>query len=299
VRTADAHDTRSGTAWQWRATGTRWRIHHSGQLSLACAERAVELVAADEARWSRFLDDSDVARLTRGAGRHVRISEETLTLLEACARWQRRSRGRFHPLVGRALSEWGYERSLAERPAGVAHRPLARRVCGVIEIDRTGCSACIPAGAALDLGGIAKGWMAARIGRWLARAAGDAHLLVDAGGDIVAVRGDHRVSVDHGHGALATVGLRAGQAIATSGSAARSWRNGDRTAAHHLIDPSTGVPAAPSVATVVASDVVTADVLATCLALEPKSVARLRRPALVTDAAGRRSTRSWNVLVRR
>jgi FAD:protein FMN transferase len=286
------------TAWEWRATGTRWRIHHGGSISGACAARAVELVAADEARWSRFRADSEVARLTRAAGRFVPVSAETYALLDACAHWQSRSGGLFQPLVGRALGEWGYARGLAERPAGVAHRPSARRVGGEIELEPVSRMARIPHGAELDLGGIAKGWMAARLGRWLVRATADPLLLVDAGGDILAVRGHHLVAVDHGDGKSATLGRHAGRAVATSGGAARSWVNGDGTSAHHLIDPTIGAPAAASVATVIATDLVTADVLATVLALDPAGIARLRRPALVTCSGGQRGTPAWDALVR-
>lgn len=286
---------RSGTqtAWEWRATGTRWRIHHGGAVAAACAALAMERVACDERRWSRFDGDSEVARLTARAGRFVPVSGETYALLCACVRWQTRSRGLFQPLVGGALRAWGYERSLAERPAGTARVPDARPATGTIELDRVARAARIPAGASLDLGGIAKGWIAARLGRWLARACEDASLLVDAGGDVLAVRGAHLVAVDHGAGAIARVRLAPGGAIATSGSDARAWVNADGSAAHHLIDPSTGAPAARSIATVVARGVVTADVLATVLALEPARIGQLRRPAAVTRHDGLRTTAAW------
>lgn len=286
-------------AWEWSATGTRWRIHHGGTIGPATARRAAELVEADEARWSRFRPDSEVTRLTRAAGRSVRVSPETLALLAACVRWRRRSRGIFEPLVGRALTEWGYARSLANGRPGVTQQPAPRRVSGEIELDRSAGTARIPDGSELDVGGIAKGWMAARLGSWLARSTTDPTLLVDAGGDVLAIRGDHRVAVDHGGGTIATLALWAGQAIATSGSSARSWINGDGTAAHHLIDPVTGAPATLGVASVVAADVVTADVLATVVAIDTTRIGRLRRPALVTRPDGCHSTAAWDALAAR
>ncbi|MDX6566140.1 MAG: FAD:protein transferase [Gaiellales bacterium] len=290
--------TGTETAWEWRATGTRWRIHHGGAVGSGCASAAMELVTRDEERWSRFDADSEVTRLSARAGRYVHVSAETYALLCACIRWQARSRGLFQPLVGGALCAWGYERSLAERPAGATRLPVRRPVIGTIELDRVARAARIPAGTALDLGGIAKGWIAARLGRWLAQSCGGASLLVDAGGDILAVRGEHLVSVDHGTGAIAGVLMLPGGAIATSGSDARSWVNADGSTAHHLIDPSTGAPAARSVATVVARDVVTADVLATVLALDPARIARMRRPAAVTRHGELRATAAWAAVAR-
>jgi thiamine biosynthesis lipoprotein len=284
------------TAWEWRATGTRWRIHHAGIVSAGHAAGAMQLVARDEARWSRFDPDSEVARLTARSGRFVRVSAETYALLRACLRWQARSAGVFQPLVGGALCAWGYERSLAERPAGVRQQPDARPADGAIELDDAARSARIPAGATLDLGGIAKGWIAARLGRWLVRSCENGSLLVEAGGDVLAVGGDHLVSVDHGAGTIAAIPLSPGRAIATSGAGARSWVNADGSTAHHLIDPFTGAPGEGSVATVVARDIVMADVLATVLALDPQRIARLRRPAAVTRHGELRASAAWDAL---
>jgi len=50
-------------AWEWRAMGTTWRIFHGGRASQQDADALVALVAADEARWLRFLPGSEVSRL--------------------------------------------------------------------------------------------------------------------------------------------------------------------------------------------------------------------------------------------
>src|SRR4051794_24599512 len=184
---------RTTTAWRWPATGTTWQVHHSGGVDTALAGEAAAAVAADEARWSRFAATSDVARVTAGAGGPVRVGPETIDLVAAAVRWTRATGGVFSPLVGRALAEWGYADSLLARRPGCALSPVAAPVRGEPVIDPAAGTIAIPPGTALDLGGIGKGWMARRLGAMLAARCDDPLLLVDAGGDLAAVRGEHLV----------------------------------------------------------------------------------------------------------
>ena len=110
-------------------------------------------------------------------------------------------------------------------------------------VDRATRTVAIPAGSALDLGGIGKAWIARRLAAMLDHTCDDPLLLSDAGCDMTAVRGEHRVAVerpgDPGSEPLATVRLGEGAGVATSGDSRRHWRNGDGRTAHHLIDPTT------------------------------------------------------------
>jgi FAD:protein FMN transferase len=290
------------TAWRWQATGTTWQIHHSGGVETALALQAAEAVATDEARWSRFLPGSEVSRITAHAGSPVRVGFETLDLVEAACEWQQASGGLFSPLVGRALAAWGYAESLRTRPAGCDTSPLPSPVSGEAVVDRITRTVTIPTGTALDLGGIGKAWIARRLAALLAQECDDPLLLVDAGGDMTAVRGEHRVAVERPGEPLgeplATISLREGAGVATSGDGRRRWKNGDGHVAHHLIDPVTGAPAPPAHATVVAEDVVAADVLAKLLVLRPELADSLAEPALlITDGIERRTPAWEEVLV--
>ena len=121
---------------------------------------------------------------------------------------------------------------------------------GHVEVDRVRLTARIPGGTRLDLGGIAKGWMAVRAATLVRTLSDDESILIDAGGDLMAVRGVHVVAVEPPHSqALAGklpvvtwVTVLEGQGVATSGSGRRRWVNGDGHAAHHLIDPAVGRP---------------------------------------------------------
>jgi thiamine biosynthesis lipoprotein ApbE len=113
---------------------------------------------------------------------------------------------------------------------------------------------------------------------------------------MTAVRGSHLVAVErpgHPGETLATVLLEEGAGIATSGDGRRRWRNGDGRTAHHLIDPVTGAPASPAHATVVADDVVAADVLAKVLVLRPALYEQMAEAAVVVVDGEAHATPSW------
>ena len=107
----------------------------------------------------------------------------------------------------------------------------------------------VPAGVSLDLGASAKALAADRAAAAAVRATG-AGVLVNLGGDI-AVAGPSpdegwavRACEDHRDGPEApgqTVAIRSG-GLATSSTTSRRWRRGSQ-AAHHIVDPATGLPA--------------------------------------------------------
>jgi FAD:protein FMN transferase len=286
-------------AWEWPATGTTWRIHHGGGVSAAVAAAVARAVERDEARWSRFRTQSEVSRVNKAGGAPVEVSPATLHILEACVTWAERTGGVFQPLVGGALIAWGYRESLLDTGAFAASSPDPRKLDGRIEIDHRRGTARIPRGSRLDLGGIAKSWMAGRAAALLYARCDDPMLMVDAGGDLVAARGDHIVAVEAlGATIVAHVGVRAGQGVATSGFGSRRWRNGDGREAHHLIDPETGEPGPAVHATVVSDDPVAADVLAKVLALRPDRIESTREAAMVVTGDRVRVTPQWERVAR-
>lgn len=139
-----------------------------------------------------------------------------------------------------------------------------------IELDRAGRSIRLPEGAAIDLGGIAKGMAVDAALEGLVRA--DATpAAVDAGGDL-AVAGlppgldGWPIGIELPHGSR-TIAIRGG-ALATSGISRRQWRRHGELR-HHLIDPRTGMPAATGTwsATVAAPTGAQAEVAAKALFL--------------------------------
>jgi FAD:protein FMN transferase len=279
-------------AWEWRAMGTTWRVFHSGQARQEDADAVVLQVAADEQRWSRFRPDSELSRLNDGDGMPSRVSSETIDLLLVCDLWSRATAGAFSPLVGVAMAAWGYAESRDARPLGASASPGTLTIPrDRLVFDREFRLARVPPGSKLDLGGIAKMWSAQRAARLLAERCDDPSLLVEAGGDMVAARGDHTVSVeapgDH------TIVVHEHQGIATSGWSRRHWVNGDGRVAHHLIDPATGSPGPRVQATVLSDDPIEAEIEAKLLALRPDELTVTSNPALLWDHVAVRTNRAW------
>lgn len=273
------------SAWEFTATGTRWRLYHDGSLPAEVAEAVVAAIRIDEERWSRFRPDSELSAINSSAGHWTVVSPETFDLLRACVGWTERTGGVFNPLAGLALRAWGYEGSFATQAPERQRSPRPSPVTAAIELDASGRRVRVPSGAQLDLGGIGKGWIAARIADLITRRAPHEHVLIDAGGDLLAVTGEHRAAVEsvqaEGPAVIGFVTLAAGDAVATSGFSRRQWVNHDGRSAHHLIDPHIGSPGPRVHATVIAKDPVTADVIAKVLALRPDSIEQCRHPALI------------------
>lgn len=231
---------------------------------------AWDLVTSLEARWSRFRPESELSRLNAAGGRPVHLPEDTFALVEAAVEAWRLTGGRFDPTVLPALAAAGYDRSFElltdDGPVG---RCPAVPGCGGIVFQRDLGLAVLPAGMALDLGGIAKGHAADRAAAALL-SAGATGAIANLGGDIrvagsapegetwtVAIEDPHRPGQD-----LGVLSLASG-AVATSSRTRRRWERGGRSF-HHLIDPATGAPAEGGVdaAVVVTGSAAWAEVLA-------------------------------------
>lgn len=267
----------AGLDWTFRAMGTAWRIHHGGRVTGDDAQAVAEVIAADERRWSRFLPTSDVSRITAGAGSDVAVASDTVAIVRAAVDWSVRTDGAFQPLVGAQVRAWGY----ATRPGDAGAAPTATTVtdAGAIAIgERT---VRIPPGTALDLGGIGKSWSAMRAAAALRDRTDDPRLVIDAGGDVLVVRGGEAVRT-----AAGPVRAGAGEGVATSSSERRSWVTRDGEPAHHLIDPATGAPGRRGTAVVIGRDAVEADVLATCVVLRPDLMHAIDVPAAHLDVDG-------------
>ncbi|MGZ4380097.1 MAG: FAD:protein FMN transferase [Gaiellaceae bacterium] len=289
----------------FRAMGTECAVAvTAGRAEAARARRALAAgrgeVEACERALSRFDERSDLSRLNRAGGAWVEIDQRLVEALRAAVRTREETGGRFDPTILPALVAAGYDRSfeqLAERPPS---RVDGWRAGAAIEVDAGGARARIEAGAAVDLGGIGKGFAATRA-LWAMR---DAWLelpggLVDLGGD-VAVWGEPpkggawRIAIadPRSPGAqLGTVEISDG-AVATSGRDTR--RFGPEGDLHHLIDPATGTSAAGDLlrVTVIGSDAIVAEIWAKALFLAGAKAAEVEAnaralPSLLITTDGR------------
>jgi thiamine biosynthesis lipoprotein len=186
--------------------------------------------------WSelcRFNDSAFTphAEAGRRFGGWVAVSRELELLLRESLRAFAESDGLVHVGVLPALRAAGYTRDFDAGPTPpTAAPPTLAPLPDILEVrDR---EARLLKGAAIDLGGIAKGWMADQLALHLG-----ANVLVNLCGDLFAGGGGETGEgwpVGFGDKTL----LLKDMAAATSGTTKRAWPGG-----HHLIDPRTGRPA--------------------------------------------------------
>ena len=249
-----------------------------------------ELAAAEaefhrlEAILTRFRPESELSRLNEAGA--LEAGPELLEVVALALEARERTQGRFDPTVHDAVVSAGYDRSFEHVPTdGTAG--TAGSACGG-EVRLSGSRIELGRNIRIDLGGIGKGYAAARAAQLLSTA-GPA--LVNAGGDIAVVGGSWPVGVQTAAGDL-TLQLTSG-ALATSGRDRRRWRRNGREL-HHLIDPKTGTSSASDLVrlTVVASDAVEAEVWAKALYLSGEHDAvreadELGLPCVLVTADGR------------
>ncbi|MEO8391587.1 MAG: FAD:protein FMN transferase [Chloroflexota bacterium] len=206
-----------------------------------------------EAQLSRFRSDSDLMKLNARAGQWTFVSEVLYQNIAAAKQAARLTNGLYNPLVLPALIASGYDRSfekLGEVPSG---KVGAIGDWHAIQLRRQTQEVCLPAGSALDLGGIAKGWTAKLVADQLAQYGA---CLISIGGDI-AVRGaplgetGWNISIADPDRSVPICELTLhDRAVVTSGIDYRRWQTVDGQPRHHIIDPRTGQPAETDVRTV-------------------------------------------------
>jgi thiamine biosynthesis lipoprotein len=265
------------------------------------------------AKLSRYEVKSDISRINQDAGQAflTEVDPVTVSCLAAAKEVHDLTGGAFNPTVGPVLDLWreaeerGREPADEELQAAVALAAMDKVEIHAFTVQpypvpRAGppADASPPAGALrpmnlvglyakgmkLDLGGIAKGYIAGRMARRMQQAGASAGL-VAAGGDVFAFNerppelappgGDRRWGVgvqDPRYGGdrkhlYSYLHIR-DQAVDTSGHYERGYAVGG-TRYSHIVDPRTGRPVNRALAsvTVVAPDPATADALATGIAV--------------------------------
>jgi thiamine biosynthesis lipoprotein len=226
---------------------------------------------------SRFRNDSELCELNRRAGLPVAVSGVLWDVFDAARKADRYTGGLVNALIMDALLRAGYDRSFDQMDLEAARPDIAADASPVpslesIITDAETRTICLPEGAQLDLGGIAKGWAAHHA---MLQLSPYGPALVGAGGDI-AVSGPRsdgepwEIAVDdpfrQGEYIESLFIERGG--IATSGRDYRRWRRAG-TAQHHIIDPRTAGPADTDVltATVIAPDAMLAEAYAKAMVI--------------------------------
>ena len=183
------------------------------------------------------------------AGKAGRVSPELAALLREAQQFSARSDGLFDPGIGALIRLWGFqsEEFQAALPAPAALEAWRLAHPGIADLALDGVQASShQTRLAIDFGGYLKGVALDRAASIL-REHGVRNALINIGGNVMALGTKHgeawRVGIQHPRqpGPLATLALRDGEAIGTSGDYQRYFElDGQRYC--HLLDPRSGTP---------------------------------------------------------
>lgn len=230
----------------------------------ACDElinEAFSLMSDYEDVLSRTVDGSDIDRINRADGKPAAVSEETIEVIKKGIEFGDISGGVFDITVGKASELWDFHESLEEGGTQVPSEDALKDASG--HIDYKGIAIDESAGTVqladpemmLDLGGIAKGYIADIVSEYL-RDNGVTSGIVNLGGNIEVIGGKSG-SYDQGEAQTdfnlgvrdpmsesgELLGIFPGRdvTIVTSGTYER-FIEVDGVKYHHILDPETGWP---------------------------------------------------------
>jgi FAD:protein FMN transferase len=214
-------------------------------------ELARQAIERSEQRFTRFTEISELAELNRSSGKWFTASGDMFQVIEQAYRLASETGGLFNPAILPELKQAGYDRSMdairSENPRNDPEKNIERQDFRQIQLNSKTQSVYLPGGMQVDLGGIAKGWIAEQAARQLADYC--VACAVSAGGDMFLINlpeGETRWEIGledplKPEQDLAVLHVLPG-AIATSSIAKRQWKHNGKIQ-HHLIDPRTGKPA--------------------------------------------------------
>jgi FAD:protein FMN transferase len=244
--------------------GTRVQLSIWG-LPEDVAQKHAAAVFADLDRIHTRLHPWQPSEITRinasfAKGEAALIDTETVALLKQASKYADRSEQLFNPAMGGLVEAWGFHKdsyaAVLPKSETIADLLASQPKMSDLTFDATTVSSRNPA-VQIDTGGFAKGWALDRAASYLRKHRVN-NALINIGGNVLALGKKDQtpwiVGIQHPRApqAMATIALRDGEAIGTSGDYQRFFEVAGKRYSH-LIDPRTGQPASSmEAATVIA-----------------------------------------------
>ena len=230
-----------------------------------------ELCLKYDSMLSRTNEQSEIYKINHADGEFVEVSLETLELVEQGLYYSDLSKGAFDITIGAVSSLWDFQSEEHILPSSEDIDAAVRHIsyeCVEIEDSKIRLT---DSDAMLDLGAIAKGYIADKLKEYLVEN-GVEHALINLGGNILIIG-------DKPDGSKYNIGIQkpfdqTGQPITsvkvsdtslvTTGIYERCFEKDD-TLYHHILDPATGYPCQNNLysVTIVTKSSIMADALST------------------------------------
>lgn len=222
-------------------------------------------------KFSRTNENSEIYKINHAKGAAVEVSQDTITLIKKGIYYSEMSRGAFDITIGSASTLWDFtsgehkipsKKKIASATNHINYRNIILRENTVMLSDPK---------AAIDVGAIAKGYIADRLKDYL-QDNGVRHAIIDLGGNILTIGSkadgsDYNIGIQKpfdDNGEPITSVKVSDKSVVTTGIYQRYFEK-DGKLYHHILDPSTGYPCKNSLysVTIITNSSLTADALST------------------------------------
>lgn len=242
----------------------------TGYADKEILEDAVALCGEYEKIFSRTVEGSDVWRINHAEGSPVRVCGDTAELLAMALDVCEKSGGALDITIAPASDLWDFK---SERPE-IPDRDKLKSAAELVDYTRLklqGDMVTLPAGMAIDLGAVAKGYIADKAAGYL-KEQGVASAILNFGGNVIALGGKPdgskwSIGIQDPEEETGRAGysvMVADKSVVTSGIYQRGFdRDGVRY--HHILDSATGWPVQNGLAsvTIIADSSAMADAMST------------------------------------
>ena len=239
----------------------------------AVLDEALEECGRYEALLSRTKEGSDVWRINHAEGQPVTVSDDTIRVLEEARSVSELSGGLFDVTIGQVTVLWDFRSGEAVLP-DAEELARAAALCDWRQVQIDGNTVTVPAGCMIDLGGIAKGYIADAVRQFL-KDRGVTRGILSFGGNIVTIGtkeggapwkiGLQDIDGQPGE-SMGRIACAREASFVTSGIYERGFEV-DGVFYHHILDPATGWPVQNELAavTVITTESIRGDALSTAL----------------------------------
>lgn len=225
--------------------------------------------------FSNKIETSEISKINASAGNPVKVSEETLELISRGIDYCELSGGKFDITIAPLSDLWNF----TDNPNGNLPEQSAieeaRSHVGykTIQVDKDSCTVTLnDPQAKIDLGGIAKGYIADRLKAYL-KSEGVEHALINLGGNVLALGTAYdgtpfRIGIqkpfDEKNSTIDILEIE-DRSVVSSGIYQRYFEK-DGTIYHHILNPETGYPYSNNLlqATIISDRSMDGDALSTC-----------------------------------
>lgn len=207
-----------------------------------------EICRKYDAMFSNKTEDSEISRINAAGGNPVEVSGETVKLIKKALYYSEFSNGLFDITIAPVSKLWDFHSDTPAPPAPEVLNEAVSHVDYKNIIVKDNTVRLTDPHAAIDVGGIAKGYIADRVKEYLKKQ-GVKHAIINLGGNVLAMGGrldgsDYNIGIqkpfDNAGEPITSVRISS-KSVVTSGTYQRYFEAGGKLY-HHILDPHTGLP---------------------------------------------------------